>query len=256
MARQELISPEGLRQDGRRPNELRSFSGDMGILGGEVDGSSVFELGNTRVMASVVGPREALEKTSIAADSDVGFLNVRCHAAAFSSTGGDRRARNDRRLQEWSRLVEGALSSSVMAEAFPRSAVDVFVEILNADGSVLAAIINAVTLALIDAGIPMKDYVTAVSVAYVQSSTAILDPNRMEESGNQPSMTMAFLSRTGHVVLTSAEPRMASDKVGTLMKLATMGATQVFQRLDSETVRPRLSMLYNQRITLHMSNGK
>jgi exosome complex component RRP41 len=256
MGRQELISPEGLRQDGRRPNEIRSFSGDMGILGGDVDGSAIFELGNTRVMASVVGPREALEKTFIAAESDVGFLTVRCHAAAFSSTGGERRARNDRRLQEWARLVEGALTSTVMAEAFPRSAVDIFVEILNADGSFLAAIINAVTLALIDAGIPMKDYVTAVNVAFVQSSVALLDPNRMEESGagSQPSLTAAFLPRTGHVVLTSAEPRMAADKIGALMKLASVGAGKIFEKLDTETVRPRLSFLFNQRTAVNAAN--
>lgn len=251
MGRQELISPEGLRQDGRRPQELRSFSGDMGILGGQVDGSALFEFGNTRVMASVVGPREALEKTSLAADSQVGFLTVKCHAAAFSSTGGERRARSDRRLQEWSRMVEAALTSSVMADAFPRSAVDIFVEILNADGSVFAAIINAVTLALIDAGIPMRDYVTAVTVAFITANgVAILDPNRMEESGSQPSLTVAVLARTGHVVMTSAEPRMPSEKVGALMKMVMSGTEQVFQRLDADTVRPRLSVLYNQRTVL------
>ena len=250
MARQEIISPEGLRQDGRRATELRSFSSDMGILPfGEIDGSAIFEIGNTKVLATVVGPREALEKTSIASETDSGYLSVKIHAAAFSSTSGERRARNDRRLSEWSRIVEQAFTSSVMSESFPRSQVDVFVEVLNADGGVLAAIVNAINLALIDAGVPMRDYVVAVCVAYVQN-TAVLDPNRQEESGNSPTITFAFLPRTGQVVLVNAEPRMASEKLGSLFSIASGGANKIFEKMDSDTVRPRLACLFGQRQAL------
>ena len=46
----ELLSPEGLRQDGRRPRELRKLEFRPDVLG-NADGSAVFELGNTKVGA-------------------------------------------------------------------------------------------------------------------------------------------------------------------------------------------------------------
>lgn len=52
-----LILAQGLRLDGRRANELRTLKASVGILPA-VDGSSLFELGNTRVLATVYGPRE------------------------------------------------------------------------------------------------------------------------------------------------------------------------------------------------------
>jgi hypothetical protein len=66
----ELISPEGLRADGRRAHELRRVEVRLGALawsggaggGGaaatSVDGAAYFAQGNTKVLAFVVGPRE------------------------------------------------------------------------------------------------------------------------------------------------------------------------------------------------------
>lgn len=60
MARAEFVSPEGLRTDGRRPHELRAISGSLGV-NSQADGSSMLSIGNTRVLASVIGPHEVLE---------------------------------------------------------------------------------------------------------------------------------------------------------------------------------------------------
>lgn len=68
MSRHEYLSPEGvsvrgsgicagLRLDGRRAHELRTLSAQLGVLP-QVDGSALFALGNTRVLATVYGPRE------------------------------------------------------------------------------------------------------------------------------------------------------------------------------------------------------
>lgn len=52
-----MISPEGFRIDGRRPNEPRRVKCEMGLFE-RADGSSYFEQGNTRVLCAVYGPRE------------------------------------------------------------------------------------------------------------------------------------------------------------------------------------------------------
>eukprot|EP01043_Picozoa_sp_COSAG02_P118477 COSAG02_NODE_55069_length_292_cov_1.196891_1_plen_52_part_01 len=52
MSRQEYVSPEGLRLDGRRPGEVRRVRCSLGVLA-RADGSAMYEQGNTRVMAAV-----------------------------------------------------------------------------------------------------------------------------------------------------------------------------------------------------------
>lgn len=88
----------------------------MGVISGRLsEGSSSFEIGNTRVLATVFGPREvstsgvgggdsginmatALPIGDATVDEHDGKINVRMHAASFSSTGGERRknTRQDR----------------------------------------------------------------------------------------------------------------------------------------------------------------
>lgn len=94
--------------DGRRAQELRSINASMGVISTRLsEGSASFEIGNTRVMATVFGPRESSgdssESSSGGGDlsvpvvicegerNDKGRISVKIHAASFSSTGGERR---------------------------------------------------------------------------------------------------------------------------------------------------------------------
>lgn len=54
---------------------------------------------------------------------------------------------------------------------YPRSQIRLFVQILQADGSGMAAAMNAATLALADAGIPMRDLVVACSAGMSGAQT-------------------------------------------------------------------------------------
>lgn len=53
----ELLSDQGLRIDGRRPNELRRINCKLGVST-QPDGSSYLEQGNTKVLAAVYGPHQ------------------------------------------------------------------------------------------------------------------------------------------------------------------------------------------------------
>lgn len=56
MSRLELITPEGLRVDGRRPKETRRIYSRTDLLA--ADGSSYIEMGNTKLITTVYGPKE------------------------------------------------------------------------------------------------------------------------------------------------------------------------------------------------------
>jgi exosome complex component RRP41 len=56
-SRLELLTPEGLRVDGRRANELRKITAKTSVFS-QADGSAYIEQGNTKCLAAVYGPRE------------------------------------------------------------------------------------------------------------------------------------------------------------------------------------------------------
>lgn len=140
---------------------------------------------------------------------------------------------------EWARYLEETFSSIVMTSTFPRSQLDIFIEISNADGGVLASTFNAITLALLDAGVPMSDYVLAGSVSYVQGHF-LLDPNRLEESSACPVLVAALLPRSQGICFLNSELRLPSDKLSTMLELLKKGVGKIFEQLDNDVVRPYL----------------
>ncbi|MEM2725753.1 MAG: exosome complex exonuclease Rrp41, partial [Candidatus Bathyarchaeia archaeon] len=52
-----LIDENGLRVDGRRPDELRPIKMEVGVLS-NADGSAYIEQGKSKILAAVYGPRE------------------------------------------------------------------------------------------------------------------------------------------------------------------------------------------------------
>ena len=50
---------------------------------------------------------------------------------------------------------------------YGESQIDINIQVLQSDGSELAVVINAVSLALMDAGIRMKDFVVAASIGNI-----------------------------------------------------------------------------------------
>lgn len=73
-------------------------------------------------------------------------------------------------------------------------------KVLQADGGNFCACVNAATLALIDAGIPMREYVVACS-ASLAGETPLVDISHLEETLGGPNLTVAALPLSGKVWL-------------------------------------------------------
>ena len=91
-----------------------------------------------------------------------------CSVAAFAASGRVRRRPGDRRAVEAASALRQSLESAVLLRLYPNSEIEVHVQVLQSDGGALAAAVNAATLALIDAGVAMSDYVVGCGVAYIQ----------------------------------------------------------------------------------------
>ena len=79
-----------------------------------------------------------------------------------------------RREVELSKVIKESLEPALFLELYPRTGVDVFVEVLQADGGTRCAAITAAALAIADAGVPMRDLVVACAAGKVDD-TVVLD---------------------------------------------------------------------------------
>lgn len=71
-------------------------------------------------------------------------------------------------------------------------------------------------MALVDAGIPMLDYVCACSAGCIDK-VPVLDLNNLEESADTPELTVAILPRTGKVNLVEVQKKQKENKVSPLI---------------------------------------
>ncbi|KAI5283538.1 Exosome non-catalytic core component [Ascosphaera acerosa] len=152
-----------LRLDGRRWNELRSTQAQISTSPAS-SGSAYVTMGNTVVIATVNGPAELKrsETGGVAGSPNGASVVVGVNIAGFA--GVDRKKSERQSQTDLSTALRDAFQPHIHAHIYPHSTIALNVSVLSSDGSLLAACINACTLALVDAGIPMPGLLTACTV--------------------------------------------------------------------------------------------
>jgi len=226
MLRPDKFIIDGKRLDGRLPDQLRPIKIEVDVLK-RADGSCYIEMGKNKVVAAVYGPREAFPR-HIQDPSKV-VVRYRYNMAPFS-VEERKRPGPDRRSIEISKVSKEAFEAVIMKELFPRSVVDIFVEVLQADAGSRTACINAASVALVDAGIPMKGMLTSVAVAKVDG-VLVLDPMKEEDNFGEADMPFAFLIRGGKIesiALLQMDGRMTKEEIKEALNLAKKGAMEIY----------------------------
>ena len=134
--------------------------------------------------------------------------------------------------------LQTAFSTILLTNLYPHSTISLHLHILSQDGSLLAACINAATLALIDAGIPMTDYLCACTAASTSSSAAdtdvsdpLLDLNQLEEQ-ELPFLTVGTLGRSEKVSVCVLETRCRVERVEGMLAVGIEGCKRIREILD------------------------
>ncbi|KAH6663228.1 ribosomal protein S5 domain 2-type protein [Halenospora varia] len=220
-----------LRLDGRRWNELRRLTAQISTLP-SADGSSYLEMGNTKAAVEVV--------IGVA-----GFAGV----DRKKTRGG----RGDKRISELQTTIQQTFTPHLFTHLYPHSTITIALTILSSDGSLLAALINASTLALISAGIPQPSYITACTAGSTssyssndESADPLLDLNLGEEQ-ELPFLTVATKDEDEVVVLVM-ESRCQVGRVEGMLAVGVDGCKQVRQVLDGVVRETGLKTLENAKI--------
>ena len=228
-----LIDERGIRLDGRRSDELRPIRMEAGVLR-RADGSSYVEWGGNKILAAVYGPREAHPRHL--QDPTRALVQCRYNMAPFS-VSDRKRPGPDRRSVEISKVISEALASVVMVEQFPRTSVDIFIEVLQADAGTRCAGLTAASVALADAGVPMLDLVASCASGKI-GGIVCLDLNKEEDNFGEADCPMAIVPRTGQIVLLQMDGHMTYDEFQKAMDLS-MDATRRIYEMQRDALRRR-----------------
>lgn len=164
------------RTDGRKVDEMREVKAEVGVVP-NADGSAIFITGDTIAMAAVYGPKKMHPQHQ--QNPEKGVLRCTYNMNSFSVT--DRiRPGPSRRSIEISKITGWALEPVLMLEKYPGMVIDVHINIIQADAGTRCAGINAASMALAHAGLPMKNLVSSVSIGKLDKQL-VIDINKDEE---------------------------------------------------------------------------
>ena len=115
-----------------------------------------------------------------------------------------------------------------MLENFPRTVVDVYIEVLQADGGSRCAALDAAAVALADAGIPMRDMVSACAAVKV-ADTIVLDINNEEDQEGQADMPVAYMPNLEKVTLLQLDGVLTQAEYKKCVETAINGCKIVYE---------------------------
>jgi exosome complex component RRP41 len=222
-----LIKEDGKRLDGRALDEMRPFSCKIGVLE-NADGSAFVSHGGNRIYAGVYGPREVHPRHM--AKSDRGILRVYYRMATFSVHERASPAPN-RRALEISAVIEDAIEPTLFMELYPDSAIEVYVTVIAAEGGTRCASTTAVSLALADAGIPMKTLTAAIAAGKADGKI-ILDCSDEEDKGGDADMPCAILMKDEKISLLQFDGDMTPEEINTAITYVKQGVRKIFTAMN------------------------
>jgi len=228
-----LIDENGLRLDGRRPEEVRPIKLKVGVLE-NADGSAYIEQGKNKILVGVYGPREAHPKHMVLPDR--GILRCRYRMAPFS-TDERKNPAPSRREIEISKVIRESLEPAVVTEYYPRTVIDVFIEVLQSDGGTRCAGIVAASLALADAGISMRELVSACSAGKA-AGQIIIDLFDLEDKLGEADMPVALMSNLNAVTLLQMDGKLSREEFERAFEMAA-DACRKIRDLQVEALKER-----------------
>ena len=170
-----MILEEHKRPDGRKLDEIRPLSCEVGVLP-RVHGSAIFTRGQTQVLSVATLGMMSEEQELDGLDEQTSKRYMHQYNFPAYSVGEARTSRGPGRRE----IGHGALAEKALVPVLPSVeefpyAIRVVSEVLSSNGSTSQASICGSTLALMDAGVPIKTPVAGISTGLVTDAN---DPNR------------------------------------------------------------------------------
>ncbi|MGI5964429.1 MAG: exosome complex exonuclease Rrp41 [Candidatus Methanomethylophilaceae archaeon] len=231
-----LVDSNGIRIDGRTAEEHREVKIEAGVLK-NADGSAYVEIGKNKVLAAVYGPRECHPRHL--QNPTKAIIQCKYNMQAYS-VGDRKRPGTDRRSVEISKITAEALEYVVLTGLYPRASIDVYIEILQANAGTRCAGLTAASVALADAGIPMRDIVPAMAAGKADGHV-LLDLNKEEDNYGQADVPIAIVPSTDEIVLLQMDGNMTREEFDHAIELAVGGCKELYA-LQKDALKRRYTV--------------
>lgn len=235
--KRELINEKGVRLDGRKWDELRPIKFNIGILE-KADGSAYVEWGENKILVGIYGPREVHPKHLTLLNKSL--VRCRYHMAPFSTEERKRPAPSRREI-EISKILSEALEPAIFTELYPRTGIDVYIEVLHSNGGTRCAAITAASLALADAGIPMKDLVAGCAAGKI-NGRVVLDLSEIEDQEGEADLPLAMMFRSNEICLLQMDGNLKGEEFEKTLQLAIDGCKKVYS-LQKEALKDKYASI-------------
>lgn len=221
----------GKRLDGRSVDEMRHVRIEAGILE-EADGSAYIEWGGNKIICGVYGPRECIPR--FAASPYQALVKCRYMMSPFSSAEEHGRSGPSRRSTELSKVIREVFENVIMAEKFPNTQIDIYIDVLQAEGGTRTASITVAAVALANAGIPMKDMVSAVALGKADGEI-LVDLGKAEDNLGQSDLPIAFSHRNKDILLLQMDGLLTPDEIIKMLEMSEK-AEEELHRIQAESL--------------------
>jgi len=225
------------RKDNRKQDEARPITAKVGVID-NAKGSAYFKIGDTEAYAAVYGPRDIYPR--FLKNPQKGLLRCHYNMLPFSGMGDRVRPGPSRRSKEISMVTNKAFEPVVMLEKFPNSGVDVYIELTETDAGSRCAGICAASMALADAGIPMKDLVVAVAMGTIGKEVLVdLDYSEEAFDGEEVAdIPFAVIPRTGEVSLLQMDGIISKKLMDEVLK-KVMPAVEKIHKIQVDAIKAK-----------------
>jgi exosome complex component RRP41 len=236
---------DGKRLDGREMEDLRPVKITAHVLN-DANGSAYVEWGKNKILAGVYGPRECIPRHDQSLIRAV--VRARYNMAPFCSLEEHGRSGPSRRSVELSKVISEVFENVIISEAYPKTQIQIFIEVLQSDGGTRCAAVTAAAVALADAGIPMRDLVCAVAVGKADGQL-VLDCSKEEDNYGESDMPVAIAPRNGEILLFQMDGLLTRDEIDTGLTMVQRAAEKIsamqaaaLQQVYERKTAPKLEM--------------
>jgi exosome complex component RRP41 len=213
------------REDGRKADEIRPIVMKAGVVP-NANGSAFVSFGNTTALAAVYGPKVLHPRRMQLPDR--AYLKTVYNMVPFS-TKERCRPGPSRRSKEICLVTRQALEPAVFVEEFPKAGIEVYIDVIEANAGTRTVGINAASIALADAGVPMKGLVTSVAAGKI-GNDYVLDLAGKEEDETACDLPIAYMPEEKKVTLLQMDGDLSAADAKKVIELAIQGCKLLYKK--------------------------
>ncbi|KAL0272769.1 UNVERIFIED_CONTAM: hypothetical protein PYX00_005617 [Menopon gallinae] len=196
--------------------QLKKMRCEFGYLS-RPDGSAVFASGNSMVLAAVYGPCEVKPQKMMIDKATVEvFYKPKSGAPSIAD-----------KLKE--SMLNNVCKSAILSSEYPRTSISIIVQEMQSSGTLLSSSVNAACLALMDAGVPLKFLVAAVTCIVNSQDELVLDPDEREMKDYKAIFTIVFDGVDKNVVASKIEGEFTKEQFDLALEFCREASLSIFK---------------------------